>query len=94
MTCPEGPHKKVKIAETGLGHMPLLMSMDRVHLGSQTGLVNSNQKCEILVSPSGVLSKGHIRHTGTQRQGRQLITRTIEESHQGITSACGSAASI
>lgn len=84
MAYPEGPHEKVRLQRQDLGHMPFLMPMERVHWGSQARVVNSNQKCEMLVSPHGILCKRYIRHTVTGRQGRQLITRTIEESHQEL----------
>ena len=43
--------------------MLLLGSMGGVLWGFQVtvGLINSSQKSEVLVSPMGVLSKGHIR---------------------------------
>lgn len=44
---------------------------------ARAGLVSSNQKSRVLVSPMGVLSKGCIRHTGARRQGRLLITTDL-----------------
>lgn len=52
-----------------LGYMPLLGSMGGMLWSSwaKAGSVNSNQKSRVFVSPTGVLSKGHIRHTGPGR---------------------------
>ena len=46
-----------------LGHVPLLGSMGRVLWSSWTEarLVHSKQKNRVLVSPMGVLTKGHVR---------------------------------
>lgn len=44
-------------------------------------LVNLNQ--ESGGSPVGVSSKGRIRHTGAERQGRLLITRAVGEVISG-----------
>ena len=60
-----------------LGNMPLLGPVGGVLWGSQAKarLVSSNQNSGVLVSSSGVLSKG--------RRGRQLITKAIGEVISG-----------
>lgn len=65
--------------------MPSLQSVGVVLWSSQVRVpsVNLNQKSAVLVSPTGILSKGLKKHTGTGRQGRWLITRAIGEILSG-----------
>lgn len=75
-----GSQGRVLRERQGLGHMPLLKFMGGVLCDSwaRDGLVNSNQKCGVLINPLGVLSKMYVKHTGAGREGRLLI-RAIEE---------------
>lgn len=59
-----------------LGLMPLLGSIGRLLWGScaMARLISSNQKNRVVISSTGFLPKGHIRHIGQSRQGRLLIT--------------------
>ena len=63
--------------------MPLLGPLHSALWGpwARVGLVNSNQKSGVLVSPMG-----HIRQTGSGRQGRLLILRTVEDVVTGTYS--------
>ena len=82
--CPKGPHGEVKSGyrqreRQDQGHMPLLGSEGRVFWGSQAKvrLVNSNLRSGVLLNPTVVFSKGHVRHTGSGRRWRLLVTKAV-----------------
>lgn len=61
--------------------MPLFGSINGMFCGVQARvrLVNLNQKSGVFVNPTGVLFKGCVKHTGSERQGRMLIMRAVGE---------------
>ena len=75
----------------GKSHMPLLKFMGGVLWGSLTkaGLVNSNPKSKVLVSPMGVLSKWHIRkrHWNVEEM---LVTGLLGKPYLELTFTCDS----
>ena len=81
----EGGQGRVQTERQNLGHMPLLKSVGGVLWVSwaRAGSVNSEQRSGVSISPTGVISKGHIRHTGTGRQGR-IDHRLLGKSYQDL----------
>lgn len=84
MPCPKSPCGEVRSGyrqreRQDQGHMPLLGSEGRVLWGSQAKvrLVNSNLKSWVLLNPTVVFSKGHIRRTVSGRQWRLLVTKAV-----------------
>lgn len=67
----QGGQGRVQIETRDLRQVPLLGSLDVGLWSSQVRArsINLNQKSGVLVSPTGILSKGPIEQTGTGRQG-------------------------
>ena len=94
--CLKGPRREVKAEcrqRQDLGRVPFLGSVGGVLWSSwaKAGLTNSNPKRGVLVSPTGVLTKGCMMGISTGRQGGRAH-KGAWGSHQELAFACDSRA--